>query len=117
MKKAEFKVGSERLDAQGNTLRLCKTSNGKEQWRKIGEDGEPIKRGRKEGSKVLTEMTLHQLLQHIGGRKFATAVKGVAKETGSEAAFSAKILVASKWSAEAVKPEKETRSVATVEEV
>ena len=98
-KQTAFKIGSERQDAQGRTVRLCKTLTGKEQWRVIGEDGEPVKRGRKAGSTVLTEMTLNQLLQHVGGKKFASIVKAEAEKAGNKEVFSAKIPVSSTWSA------------------
>lgn len=117
--KNTFKIGDERLGANGETLRLCKTSAGKLQWRQVGEDGEVVKRGRKAGSTVLTEISLHNLLQHIGGRKFASAVKASAKELGVEEAFSAKIPVSSKWSGAEVKVEveKPKKTVGTLEEV
>jgi hypothetical protein len=106
--KNKIKVGTERMGANGETLRLCKTESGQLQWRKIGENGEPIKRGRKEGTKFLKELSLQDLLQQVGGRKFASAVKSLAKETGNEEAFSAKILVSSKWG-ESAQTEKEAK--------
>jgi len=101
--KTTFKIGDERQNAKGETVRLCATATGdKEQWRVVGEDGEVIKRGRKEGSPVLSEMSLFALLQHVGGRKFATAMKAAAKEAKAETAFSAKVKVSSSWAADAV---------------
>lgn len=119
--KTTFKIGDERLGVNGETLRLCLTATGKEQWRTVGEDGEVVKRGRKEGSPVLSEMSLFALLQHVGGRKFATAMKAAAKEAKAETAFSAKVKVSSSWAADVVTfDEVETpvaKSKATVETV
>jgi hypothetical protein len=103
--KTTFKIGDERIGANGETLRLCLTSTGKEQWRTVGEDGQVVKRGRKEGSAVLEEMTLFNLLQHVGGRKFATAMKAAAKQANAETAFSAKVKVSSSWASDAVRTE------------
>lgn len=119
MNKTQFKVGDELLGTDGLTRRLCPTAKGKEQWRVVGPDGTVIKRGRKEGTSVLTNVTLAQLLTHLGGTKFAKAMQKTAKEAGIDAPFAVEIPVSSKLGIEAapkVEPKAKAK-VGTVETV
>ena len=100
MKNTPFQIGHEMQNLKGQTIRLCLTATNKHQWRVVGEDGEVLKRGRAVGTSLMSEVSLTQILQQVGGRKFTTAVKALAKELGNEDVLSSKIPVSTKWSGE-----------------
>ena len=104
MNNTPFQVGHEMQNTVGQTIRLCLTAKGKTQWRVVGEDGEVIKRGRASGTSLMSEVTLTQILQQVGGRKLTSAVKALAKELGNEDVMSSKIPVSTKWSGEESAP-------------
>lgn len=93
IKQIKFKVGDERVNDKGFTVRLCTTATGKEQWRKVGEDGEVVKRGSRAGSPLLVDTSLESIVQHLAG---AQAVEAIRK-AGGESALEVNLPVSAKW--------------------
>lgn len=89
-----FKIGDTRVEKDGSTVQLCLTSTGKEIWRKLGENGQPIARGRAKNQSILEEISFLDLCKALVGTKQAQALKKAAE---NKALFGAKVMVGSTW--------------------